>query len=133
MPLDPCETRVQADEVTESRILQRSPGRSHIYADLFRQVRSSSNCWLPWHTGYKVMMLGNWLKLWTLGREVPGVPFLLLSLGAFGWDRCGAHSAMFSPAHCPGLLDQLCFSRLRNVPLLIQWLFWGELWRTMVR
>jgi len=91
--------------MTESRNLQRSPGRSHIYADLSRHVRSPSNYWLPWHTGYKVMMLGNWLKLWTLGREIPGVPPLLVSLGTFGWDRCGTHSSVFSPAHHPGLLD----------------------------
>lgn len=90
--------------MTESRILQSSPGKSPIYADLSRHVRSSSKYWLSWRTGYEVMMLGNRLKLWTLGREVPGVPSLLASLRTFGWDRRGTHSSVFSPARRPGLL-----------------------------
>lgn len=52
-----------------------------------------------------VTMPGNWWKLGTLGTEVPGVPSLLVSVGIFGWNRCGTQSYMLSPAHHPGLLD----------------------------
>lgn len=65
MPLEPYEIRVQADEMTESRILQKSPGRSPVSADVSRQVRSSTKYRLPWHTGYKVIWC--WVTGWNFG------------------------------------------------------------------